>query len=197
MIYININGSGKKRNLSIAKVWSHTEVTTLMCLAVTSNLRSLDFWSFRSTSTRSSLHEESLVMLVVFIFIISWSSIISWRMLSFFRCNLKVVFIPLIEAINLSERYKSGTLKPEASLFISLFRDMNSSWPLHFSPNAALEITLFVMVNKFLLRFTGSPLDKEIVSIRFHTSSSLIDLKDWTRLALRSSKTQIFLICLQ
>ncbi|KAK7834925.1 hypothetical protein CFP56_023988 [Quercus suber] len=34
---------------------------------------------------------------------------------------------PIIEAINLSEGYKSGTLKPEVSTIISLTRDMNSS----------------------------------------------------------------------
>ena len=168
-----------------------------MCLAVTSNLRSLDFWSFRSISTRSSLYEESLVVLVVIIFIL-WSSIISSRMLSLFWWSFfKAVFIPLIEAINLSEGYKSGTLKPEVSNIISLTRDMNSSWALHFSPNVALEVTVFVKANKCLLRLMESPLDKERVSMRFHTSSSLTDLNEWTHWVVRSSKTQIFLICLQ
>lgn len=61
--------------------------------------------------------------------------------------------------------------------YVFLSQDINYSLPLHFYPNAALEVTLLIIKNKFLLRLTGSPLDEEMVSIRFHTASFLVNLK--------------------
>ena len=119
-----------------------------------------------------------------------WSFTMLSRFLSSFLWNFfREGIIPATKPRNRSEGNTSGMSKPPESFLTSFTNDINSSWSLHFFPKATLAVMWFIKVNSFSLRLTVRPWwDDWLMEItKFHTSSSLMDLNDITRLALKIS----------
>ena len=151
-----------------------TKMMALMLLGVIGN-------------SRSSCSADALII---------WFSLCSWMMFSrilsiFLWIFSSLAFIPLIRRTNFSEGKKSMNWSKPPD------KDRNSTWSLHLLPNAALHIMVVVKVKTRSLKLIGDPEDEWMESMRLWTTSSRREENDWTLLALRSSNTQIFRICLQ
>lgn len=109
-----------------------------------------------------------------------------WSALEWIFSSLAL--IRLVTRRNLFDGNKFAKLKPLDNAIPSLANDINASksWPL--LPNAVLHVIELVKEKSFPVKLISPVADDRIASIRFKTSSSWLEEKNWTFLMLRSSE---------
>lgn len=171
-----------------------TNMTALTLFSAKGNSRSPSSWIFKKVSTRSSA--SNLPLLVVMLSLCSLT--IFWSILSTLSCSFSsLLLIPVTWSTHFTEGKTSAAQKPVASSAISVTAPMNESWSLHFFPKSRSCYNGNVTEDISSLRLIVDPECEAILLMTFDTSSSLINWKDLTRLALRSSVAHSFRTCLQ